>query len=73
MRTGREPLYPSRWSSTTSVVTGRPSTAYMIWSDPSGASSRQRSSSHCMKWPASSTNPMRMSAYMVKAASRIHV
>jgi hypothetical protein len=45
----------------------------MIWSEPSGPSSRQRSLSQSMKWPASSTKPMRMNAYIVKAASRIQV
>jgi hypothetical protein len=45
----------------------------MIWSEPSGPASGGVSLSQSMNRPASSTKPMRISAYIVKAASRIQV
>ena len=69
-RTGREPRYPSRCSSTVSGMSSPPSTAYMIMTSRSGVADSHRRCTHSMKDAASSRKPRRINPYTVNAASR---
>ena len=74
IRTGRDPAWPARWSSSDSSISALPSTRYIVCSGPVGESVQLASRSQLQRLnaAASSVNPSRISAYTVNAASRIH-